>query len=235
MSRSLCALLLCVIGAPALADDRFVELFDGESLGGWTVRGGDASFRVERSPEGGFEVVGTSKAGAPNTFLCTEREYADFVLEFEVKIDPALNSGVQFRSAVYAEDRATKVRDGSGVVGEALQPKGRVYGYQAEIDPSPRGWSGGVYDEARRGWIAPLDKPEHAPARKAFNNAGWNLYRIEARGDELRTFVNDVACADLVDDASPRGFIALQVHSIESAEQAGKEVRWRNVRIATAE
>jgi hypothetical protein len=235
MLRWIRVLLLCLVAAPALADHEFVELFDGESLAGWTVRGGEATYRVELAPDGGFEIVGTSMADTPNTFLCTEREYGDFILEFEVKIDPAINSGVQFRSAVYQEDRTTRVRNGAGVVAEALQPKGRVHGYQAEIDPTPRGWSGGIYDESRRGWLARLDQPEHAAARKAFDPSGWNHYRVEARGDHLRTFVNDVPCADLVDAESPRGFIALQVHSVQSPEQAGKEVRWRNVRIAAAE
>ncbi|MGL4514646.1 MAG: 3-keto-disaccharide hydrolase [Lacipirellulaceae bacterium] len=239
--RYLHAAVVTLVGATLAANcthslgESFRPLFDGETLDGWAVVGGEATYRVEKAPQGGFEVVGTTRVDTPNTFLRTETEYGDFVLEFEVKVDPTVNSGVQFRSAVYPAETKTQVRSAAGEVAAAAQPQGRVHGYQAEIDPSPRGWAGGIYDEAGRGWIAPLDKPEHAAARKAFDPAGWNHYRIEARGNHLRTFVNDVPCADVIDDALAKGFVALQVHSIDGPAQAGKEIRWRNVQIAVAE
>jgi hypothetical protein len=67
---------------------------------------------------------------------------------------------------------------------------GRVHGYQKEIDPSERRWSGGIYDEGRRLWLYSL---EYNPAAGfAYRRAGWNHYRIEAIGKEVRTFVNGV-------------------------------------------
>jgi hypothetical protein len=99
-----------------------------------------------------------------------------------------------------------------------------VHGYQVEIDPTPRGYSGGIYDEARRGW---LDNPEgNDEAKKAFKPGEWNKYEIEAAGDRIRTWVNGVAVADLVDGVDRSGFIGLQVHS---SDQHGLEVRWRNL------
>src|SRR5690606_17451538 len=108
------------------------------------------------------------------------------------KLDEPGNSGIQFRSHKREEDD-------------------RVFGYQMEIDPSPRRWSGGIYDESRRGWLYDLkDKPE---AQAAFQRDDWNEYVIHCQGNRLRTYVNGVLCADLEDDADASGFFALQVHS----------------------
>src|SRR5690606_3139173 len=59
-------------------------------------------------------------------------------------------------------------------------------------------------------------------------------YRVEAIGNSIRTWVNGVACANLVDDVSASGFIALQVHSIGNDKNlAGKQIKWKNIRIKT--
>jgi hypothetical protein len=167
-------------------------------------RGGKAHYRVE-----GEAIVGTTVTNTPNSFLCTEKDYGDFVLELDFKIDPRLNSGVQIRSQSRPDyqDR-------------------RVHGYQIEIDPSSRAWTGGVYDEGRRGWLFKLEEDEMA--RKAFKQGEWNHFRIEAIGDSIKTWINGVPAADLRDSMTPRGFIALQVHS---HKEPGLEVRWRNLRL----
>ena len=109
---------------------------------------------------------------------------------------------------------------------------GRVHGYQVEIDPSERAWSGGIYDEARRGWMYTLDN--NPKGRKAFRPGEWNHYRLEAIGNSIRTWVNGIPCADVVDYLTPSGFIALQVHSIgEDKSKAGLQVKWKNIRIMT--
>ena len=191
------------------AQDGWQPLFNGKDLSGWKKRNGQAEYRVENG-----ELVGITKTGTPNTFLCTEKNYGDFILELEVKVDPALNSGIQFRSNSLPDYR-----------------NGQVHGYQAEIDPSPRAFSGGIYDEQRRGWLCPLS--ENEAGRQAFKNGEWNHLHIEAIGHEIRTWVNGVNTANLVDDWTTTGFIGLQVHSIGSEEQAGREIRWRNIRIKT--
>jgi len=188
---------------PAPPQPPVLVLFDGQTLDGWRKVGGGATYRVEDGT-----IVGEVGPG-PNTFLRTERTFADFALMLEVKLDVPGNSGIQFRS---------HQRDGDG------DGDGVVYGYQAEIDPSPRSWSGGIYDESRRGWLAPLEGDE--AARAAFRVDGWNEYVIRAVGDHLQTWVNGVPCADLVDDADAEGFIALQVHGGERGR-----IRWRNIRI----
>ncbi len=140
--------------------------------------------------------------------------YGDFILEFEFKVDNALNSGVQIRSNSIKE-----------------YDNGRVHGYQFEIDPSARAWTGGIYDESRRGWLYPLTF--NPAGQKAFKSNEWNKARIEAIGKSIRTWVNGIPCSDLLDDMTASGFIALQVHSISDKEMEGKTVAWRNIRILT--
>jgi hypothetical protein len=194
-------------------------LFDGKSLDGWTQRGGKAEYRVEDGC-----IVGKSVPNTPNSFLCTNNEYSDFVLELEFKVHPDLNSGVQVRSQ-FAPEGQTIESAGKKIKGPA---GGRVFGYQVEIDPKPRAFTGGVYDEGRRGWLQ--DLKENEAARKAFKPNEWNRLRIECRGPSLRTWVNGVKAADLKDDVDAKGFIALQVHGVGKKTEP-LEVRWRNIRL----
>lgn len=205
-------LLLCLFftaGLQANNDDGWTSLFNGKDLSGWKKLNGKAEYHIE-----GDAIVGVSQLNTPNTFLTTEKYYTDFILEVEVKVHPLLNSGIQIRSNSMKDYR-----------------DGRVHGYQVEIDPSKRAYSGGIYDEARRGWLYPL--ADNARGREAFKGGQWNKYHIEAVGNELRVWVNGVNTANLVDDMTAKGFICLQVHSIRDEEQAGTEVRWRNIRIKT--
>jgi len=216
MLRSLfsLAVLGLLIVPSATFGDEWTPLFDGKSLDGWQQKGGAAKYRIE-----GEEIVGTSVPNTSNSFLCTNKNYGDFILELEFKVHPKLNSGVQIRSQVFDEPQQ--------VAGKKI-PAGRVHGYQVEIDPSDRAWSGGIYDEGRRGWLNKLEDNE--AARKAFKQDEWNTFRVECRGDSIKTWINGVPAADLKDDMTPEGLIALQVHGV-GAETEPREVRWRNIRI----
>ncbi len=181
----------------------WTPLFDGTSLKGWKQMGGAATYEVSSG-----EIVGKTVKGTPNSFLCTEREYANFELEYEVWVDPKLNSGVQIRS--------------HSVGG---YQNGRVHGYQIEIDPSERAWSGGFYEEGRRGW---LFQPSSPRAKSAFKNGQWNRFKVWAHGDRFRTWVNGIPVTDTTDKMTQSGFIGLQVHSHDTS---GAVVKWRNLRI----
>ena len=224
MSRSFrllsIALLLvaALLPARASAEESWTPLFDGKSLAGWKQHGGKAKYRVEDE-----QIVGSSVPNTSNSFLCTEKEYGDFILELEFKVDPALNSGVQIRSQVFAEPQEAEI--GGKKYKFAAD---RVHGYQVEIDPSDRAYSGGIYDEGRRGWLFDLKNNEQA--RQAFKKGDWNKFRIECLGDSIKTSLNDVPAADLKDGVTLKGLIALQVHGVGAKEEA-LEVRWRNIRI----
>jgi len=185
------------------------NLFNGKNLAGWKQLNGQAKYEVKNN-----EIIGTTVSGEPNSFLVTDKEYGDFILELELKLDAPMNSGIQFRS-----------------LSTPNYQNGRVHGYQMEVDPSDRSWSGGIYDEARRGWLYSLEfNPE---AKKAFKKTDWNTYRLECIGTTIRTWVNGIPTAHLEDAETAKGFIALQVHSIGKNDKAGSQIRWRNIRIQT--
>lgn len=150
------------IGYSGTQAQSWTPLFDGISLQGWKQLNGKADYRVENG-----EIIGTTVANTPNSFLATEKDYGDFILELELKVDNSMNSGIQFRSLSKADYKDY-----------------RVHGYQMEIDPSDRAWSGGIYDEARRDWLYIPDI--NLKARSAFKRDQWNVYRIEAIGSEIR-------------------------------------------------
>lgn len=189
--------------ATASADEGWIELFDGKTLDGWTQYNGQATYRVEDGV-----IVGKTAKNSPNSFLCTDKAFDDFELEFEVMDEPGLNSGVQIRSRS-SED----------------YNNGRVHGPQVEIETAP-GESGYIYGEATgRGWLSPKQ-----PIKDAYKNGQWNKYRVVAVGPRIQTFINGTPVEDLTDEASSRaGFIGLQVHGV--GDRGPFEVRWRNIRI----
>ena len=204
-------LLLTSLGCSDSKKDNtpWIFLFDGETLNGWTIKGGEAQYEVRDEI-----IVGITAHNTPNTFLTTDKMYGDFILELDYKVDSSMNSGIQIRSNSFPHYR-----------------NGRVHGYQIEIDPSERAWSAGIYDEARRGWLNTMDN--NPKAQQAFKQNDWNHYRIEAIGDTLKTWINDVPASYLIDEKTSSGFIGLQVHSIGKEQNAGTEIQWKNIRILT--
>ena len=188
----------------------WTNLFDGTTLTGWKQLTGKATFEVFRGA-----IMGTAVPNSPNSFLATETEYGDFILEMEVYCsDTAFNSGIQFRSHFDAA---------------ANGGKGKVYGYQYEIDPSSRRWSGGIYDEGRRDWLYPLSL--NPKAQGYYKLKEFNKVRIECIGNETRTWINGVPAACLVDMIDYQGFIALQVHAVAKPSLEPYRVFFRNIRI----
>lgn len=205
ISTLICALL----SVHLMHAQNWKNLVDGNILDTWEKRVGTAEYRVE-----GDQIIGVSKLGTKSTYLCTKERFSDFILEVDVKVEVGLNSGIQFRS-----NSTPDYQDGA------------VHGYQCEIDPSDRKWSGGIYDQSRRGWIYPVTMNE--PGRQAFRNGEWNKYRIEAVGNQIRSWVNGIQVTNLVDDMTAEGFIAFQIHSIKRDDQDGLTVRWRAPRVLT--
>jgi hypothetical protein len=203
--------LLMVLSSCKTTDGPWENLIK-KDLGNWQQINGPAHYELKDGI-----IVGTAVMGTPSddSFLCTKTNYGDFILEFDTWIDPLMNSGVNIRS----ESRPDYL-------------DGQVYGYQFELDPSPRAWTGGIYDESRRLWLYTLDI--NPSAKKAYKNGEWNHCRVEAIGKSIRTWVNGIPCADLVDDMTPTGFIGLQVHGIgNDSGKAGIQAKWKNVRIIT--
>ena len=207
-------------------EGKWINLFDGETLNGWSIHSGFANYRVEDGI-----IVGTSVKDSPNTFLCTDQEFGNFILEFEVfLVSPELNSGVQFRSMIAKEEMIFWFRNEEGVHEPRTIPKDRVYGYQVEIASESIGSSGGVYDEARRAMMNPWWPVEGSNAIRPFKDKQWNKYRIECRGSSIKTSINGVTVADFRDSLNDSGIIGLQVHDVGD-DSTPYEVRWKNIRI----
>lgn len=204
--RCVTTLILLTAASLALAaEGGWTAIFNGRDLSGWTQKNGSAKYHVEDGC-----IVGTSVPHSPNSFLCTTRDYADFELEFEVLVDTELNSGVQIRSASQADYQ-----------------NGRVHGYQVEI--AVGGFSGGIYDEARRGKFLNAE-PVSEAVRGLLKAGEWNRYRVVCLGDRIQTWVNEVQVTDLRDAMTARGFIGLQVHGVGDRTDP-LTVKWRNLRL----
>lgn len=196
------------IEASQAEEEGWVSLFDGKTLKGWKRVNGTASYVAVNGA-----IVGTTRAESPNSFLATEKTYSDFILEMEVRQDggPA-NSGIQIRSAT-----------------DPKYNEGRVFGPQIDIDSPERDWSGTIYDEQRRGWLYPGTLNPNG--RGLYKMGEWNQFRIEAIGPNVRTWLNGTPIAHVIDPVAKEGFIALQIHSIDSPDHAGRRTSWRNIRI----
>ncbi len=188
---------------PNLDSEDFVSLFNGHDLNGWTVRGSQMKFEVIDG-----EIVGTCTPELkPNSFLCTDKIFSNFIFTAEFKWDIEGNSGIMFRADTKENDR--------------------VFGYQSEMDPSKRGWTGGIYGEAMDGWLYPLSKPEHDAARAALQSPNeWSRMTISAQGSTIKTWINGIPCASLIDSSRIEGFFGLQVHQGDQGT-----IRWRNIKV----
>ncbi|MEO6455965.1 MAG: DUF1080 domain-containing protein [Ginsengibacter sp.] len=205
-------ILLFPLSLFAQPDKDWQNLFNGKNLLGWKRLGGGASYKAE-----GSSIVGRTVMNSGNTFLVTEQEYGDFVLELDVFVeDPEGNSGIQTRSHYNAAGN---------------KGAGKVYGRQCEIDPSDRKWTGGIYDEGRREWLYPMQL--NAAAQNVYKKGEFNHIKIECIGNEMKTWINGVAAAYVVDTLDKKGFIGLQVHAISKADHADKKVLFKNIRIKT--
>lgn len=219
---SLIMLFAGIFSCSTAQDKPWTELFDGKSLDGWEQHGGQAKYRVEDKC-----IVGQAVPNSPNSFMCTKKRYGNFVLEFEVLLeDNELNSGVQFRSQIAPHELSFCFRNAEGEYETKTIPEDRVYGYQVEI---ATGGAGGVYDEARRAMMPWWPKGE-GPETRVFKKKEWNNYRVECKGDHIRTIVNGTVVCDFRDALSLEGIIGLQVHDV-GQDETPYQVRWRNIRI----
>lgn len=209
----LTAATLATLTVPLHAADEsgWTSLFDGKTLTGWTQKNGTATYEAKDGT-----IVGTTAKGSPNSFLCTDKLYGNFELEFEVKVDNALNSGVQIRSQT-----------------KGGKPTGRVNGPQVEIEATGiknGGEAGFIYGEAAGGWRTPAaDRKAH----KHFKDGEWNQFRIVAKGSNIKVWINGNLVSDLTDEkifkSHPKGFIGLQVHGV--GKKGPFSVAWKNIKI----
>ena len=185
----------------------FTDLFNGKDLTGWQAIGGTSTFEAKDGA-----IRGVCVPGSPSTYLyTTEDDFADFIFTCELRWEVEGNTGVMFRAG------RTPGKSGPTALGP-----------QMEMEPpsQDRDWSGGIYGQGCGGWYYPLWLKEHAQARTALKSEGWNRVTIEARGPEVRTWLNGVPIAYWKTDQFLEGAFGLQIH----AGQKGA-VLWRNLKV----
>ena len=214
-------------------EDGWTNLFDGKTLNGWKILNQDWT-HADSNPDFYVEngmIISKAVLNTDGGYLVTEKMYSNFILELDVKVDSTLNSGIQCRGQIWEKDTATTYVAGNAerTVRQSKWRKGYVWGYQIEIDPSKRAWSGGLYEPGNRGWVVTLDGNEKA--RQAFKNMEWNHFKVKMDGNRIQSWVNDIPVVDTVDDMSASGFIGLQYHGVYSGNQKDKTTMWKNIRI----
>jgi Domain of Unknown Function (DUF1080) len=194
-------LLLLLIPRPSHAAERPVRLFDGKTFRGWE---GDTNktFRIQD----GAIVGGSLKDKVPrNEFLCTTRNYTNFVLRLKFKlIGEGANGGVQIRT-------------------KRIPNHHEVSGYQADMgDPS---WWGCLYDESRRNKV--LVQADAAAVNKVLKREDWNDYEIRAEGKHITLKLNGLQTVDYAEE-DPKiedyGIIAVQIHGGPPSEAWYKDI-----------
>jgi hypothetical protein len=205
MPRLIAALgLLVVLWTRTFAAEeagRAVSLFDGKTFKGWE---GDTNktFQIRD----GAIVGGTlNEKISRNEFLCTTRNYTNFVLTLKFKlVGEGANAGIQFRT-------------------KRIPNHHEVSGYQADMgDPA---WWGCLYDESRRNKI--LAQSNSAEVNKVLKRNDWNEYKIKAEGKRIQLWINGLQTIDYT-EADPNieesGVIAVQIHSGPPSEAWYKEI-----------
>ena len=189
---------------PEQKADGWTALFDGQSLDGWSVKSGFATYKVEEGA-----IVGTTSSNSPNTFLTSDKAFGDFEMTVDVMLDDGgLNSGLQVRSKLKGE-----------------QHGGRLSGPQVEICPGVAGY---IYGEATKyGWLS-----QERPSHKLFPLKQWVTFRVRAVGPKIETWISGQKVTELTlqnelatDHAE--GHFGLQVHGVGA--KGPFTVRWKNI------
>lgn len=208
--------LTLIINGSVIQASQWQVLFDGSNLDGWVRSQDNQQFALEDGV-----IVGSSSG--QTRFLYTEKEFADFELEFEAKLhDTDLNSGVQIRTSL-----------------SRLNDKGQsrfvVHGPQVDLGKSP-GRSGYIFGQGNGQWFTPK---EALKSHGLMKNDQWNKIRVLAVGPHIQTWINGEKVSDLINEEAykkyPRGIVALQVHGVKNPKEKVRHVSFRNIRIRDIE
>jgi len=188
--------------SPVTSASKTKRLFDGKTFNGW-VGDTNKTFRIEQ----GAIVGGGMNSRIPrNEFLCTDRDYTNFVLRLKFKLlgGPAANAGVQFRT-------------------KRIPNNNEVSGYQADMgDPA---WWGCIYDESRRNKV--LAKSNIEEVNKVLKRDDWNEYMIRCEGKHIVLAINGQQTVDYTEqepNIEDYGVIAVQIHAGPPSEAWYKDI-----------
>jgi len=200
-------------------NEQWKSLFDGTSMRNWKIINWTEGVAI-RDHEFACHMVRnttTTTTTTEHSFLCTEEKFSDFILELEVKLDGDSHSGILLRC-----------------IDAPPEAKVRVYGYQVKFDPTPRKWSGGIFDDFGDTWKWHYDLSTDERARNAFILNEWNHFRIEAIGITLKVWVNNIPVTHLIHAKYSNGYIAFKMHALGNESEKEKAlVHFKNIRVCT--
>jgi len=193
--------------APSPEGD-WVELFDGQTLKGWTTKGGRYDGGAEWKVEDGA-IVGREGAGGSGGLIYTEKEYENFEVEFEAWISYPFDSGIFPRMKPRSE--------------------GNKQGAQITIDYRPGGEVGAIYSDGfyQHNWTG-SDK---------FKRDEWNHFKLRCEGTPMHLvcwmngeLLTDYQLPDSSGNFATEGKLGLQVHGSAGAPE-GSKVMFRALRL----
>jgi hypothetical protein len=172
--------LAAIVGCSA-AEPKLKPLFNGKDFSGWKSEGSTEFWRIENGV-----LIGENNAAKKGNYLWTEKEYTDFVLEFDVRWKGYTDTGIEVRKP--------KIQLQLGISGSL------------KVDMSGSFYTGGkpAYPEAGQAKMAAkLMKPE----------GEWNTFRVQAKGNTFTCWINGTKASEFTDarfsGAAPLG---LQIH-----------------------
>ena len=167
MRLALFALAAALAAAPA-NDEGFEPLFDGESLDGWELIGGHGEGYLVR------DGVIALPPGGGGTLFYADREFSDFVLRFEFKLEPGSNNGLCIRCPLQEGSLAYEGMELQIIDNEAERYK--------DIQPWQK--HGSLYNvfPARTGALKPAGE--------------WNEEEVTVEGPRVRVVVNGETILD---------------------------------------
>lgn len=153
--------------------DGFVALFTGDGVpAGWTVRAWNDVKDPPAEPTQWKVEKGVLHGGEPRgSWLMNEKEFDDFILEFEFKLGERGNSGCALRAPL----RGDPAFDG-------LELQMADVRYNPEAKDSEL--TGGLYRAI-------------APTKQVYKPTEWNKYRITLRGSHITVVLNGETIQDL--------------------------------------
>ena len=193
-------LLVTSTAAYSAADPVLKPLFNGKDLANFQAEGTKPYWRIENGV-----LIGENDAALKGHYLWTQKEYGDFVIEFDARWKATTDRGVD----TGVEMRKPRIQLQLGVSGSL------------RVDMTGSFYTGGkpAYPEAGQAKEAKtLMKPE----------GEWNTYRIQAKGDTFTCWINGVKASEYTDPkfsgSAPIGF---QIHG-----NVVMKTEFRNIRIA---
>jgi hypothetical protein len=222
MLKKICQTVLIIIftSASLMAQsggEPWISLFNGRNLEGWKMVGSKGIAVVRDGAITCNKVINTPI----HTFVCSNEEYKDFILELDVKTDSTYNSGILIRSF-----EAPKNVDTCKIA---------LYGYTIKIDESSRKWTGGIMEHfggSTLTWLYSLGNDQRA--RDAYRLAKWNHFRIEAIGSQIKIWINGIPVLNMINNKYKSGHIGFKIHYLGNFPDQEKSYgQFKNIRIIT--